>query len=89
MRTSEWIQIGFAVMLAVAAWIEPLFFQPLPVRRRWNITLLAILAYEYWLQDRLTDVAPILVVYFVALQIGAIVVKYMKRAHVLEPAPAA
>ena len=55
----------------------------------WNITLLAILAYEYWLQDRLTDVAPILVVYFIALQIGAIVVKYMKRAHVLEPAPAA
>jgi membrane-associated phospholipid phosphatase len=42
MRTSEWIQIGFAVVLAVAAWIQPLFFPPLPVRRRSNITLLAI-----------------------------------------------
>src|SRR5580658_4034187 len=42
MRTSEWIQIGFALVLAVAAWLEPFFFQPLPVRRRWNITLLAI-----------------------------------------------
>lgn len=42
MRTSEWIQIGFAVVLAVAAWIQPLFFHPLPLRRRWNITLLAI-----------------------------------------------
>jgi membrane-associated phospholipid phosphatase len=42
MRTSEWIQIGFAVVLAVAAWIQPLFFPPLPLRRRWNITLLAI-----------------------------------------------
>jgi membrane-associated phospholipid phosphatase len=42
MRTSEWIQIGFAAVLAVAAWIQPLFFKPLPVRRRWNITLLAV-----------------------------------------------
>jgi len=45
MRTSEWIQIGFAVVLAVAAWIQPLFFQPLPVRQRWNITLLAIVPF--------------------------------------------
>jgi membrane-associated phospholipid phosphatase len=43
MRTSEWIQIGFAIILAAAAWIQPLFSRlPLPVRRRWNITLLAI-----------------------------------------------
>ena len=41
MRTSEWIQIGFAVMLAAAAWIQPLFPHPLPLRRRWTITLLA------------------------------------------------
>jgi membrane-associated phospholipid phosphatase len=41
-RTSEWIQIGFAVILAVAAWIQALFARPLPVRRRWNITLLAL-----------------------------------------------
>jgi membrane-associated phospholipid phosphatase len=42
MRTSEWIQIGFAMVLAVAAWIQPFFGRPLPVRRRWNITLLAL-----------------------------------------------
>ena len=42
MRTSEWIQIGFAVILAVAAWVQALSRHPLPVRRRWNITLLAI-----------------------------------------------
>ena len=41
MRTSEWIQIGFAIVLAAAAWIQPFFGRPLPVRRRWNITLLA------------------------------------------------
>jgi membrane-associated phospholipid phosphatase len=42
MRTSDWIQIGFAIILAAAAWIQPLFSRPLPVRRRWNITLLAV-----------------------------------------------
>ena len=42
MRTSEWIQIGFAVILAAAAWVQALSRHPLPVRRRWNITLLAI-----------------------------------------------
>jgi membrane-associated phospholipid phosphatase len=41
MRTSEWIQIGFAVILAAAAWVQALSRHPLPVRRRWNITLLA------------------------------------------------
>src|SRR3984885_10079554 len=42
MRTSEWIQIGFALLLAIAAWIQALGSRPLPPRRRWNITLLAI-----------------------------------------------
>jgi membrane-associated phospholipid phosphatase len=46
MRTSEWIQIGFAIILAVAAAIQPfaegLSYRPLPLRRRWNIALLAI-----------------------------------------------
>src|SRR6201996_9763800 len=42
MRTSEWIQIGFAIVLAAAAWIQPFFGRPLPVRRRSNITLLAV-----------------------------------------------
>jgi membrane-associated phospholipid phosphatase len=42
MRTSEWIQIGFAILLAAAAWIQALSAHPLPVRRRWNITLLAV-----------------------------------------------
>jgi membrane-associated phospholipid phosphatase len=39
MRTSEWIQVGFAVILAVAAWIRPL-----PSRRRWITTVLAAVA---------------------------------------------
>ena len=42
MRTSEWIQVGFAVILAVAAWVQALSRHPLSVRRRWNITVLAI-----------------------------------------------
>src|SRR5271165_3016948 len=42
MRTSEWIQIGFAIVLAAAAWIKPLFGRPLPARRRLTITLLAL-----------------------------------------------
>jgi membrane-associated phospholipid phosphatase len=47
-RTAEWIQIGFAIILAAAAWIQPLLVQPLvshplPLRRRRNITLLAII----------------------------------------------
>ncbi|WP_051978489.1 phosphatase PAP2 family protein [Edaphobacter aggregans] len=39
MRTSEWIQIGFAAILALAAWIASL-----PARRRWTITALALIA---------------------------------------------
>ena len=37
MRTSEWIQAGFATILAIAAWVHPL-----AVRRRLTITLLAM-----------------------------------------------
>jgi hypothetical protein len=36
MRSSEWIQSGFAIILAAAAWIRPL-----TARRRWITTLLA------------------------------------------------
>ena len=39
MRTSEWIQAGFATILAVAAWLVPLSF-----RRRLTIALLALCA---------------------------------------------
>ncbi|MFY9936329.1 MAG: phosphatase PAP2 family protein [Silvibacterium sp.] len=39
MRTSECIQAGFAIILAVAAWIRPL-----PARHRWVATLLAAFA---------------------------------------------
>jgi len=39
MRTSEWIQAGFAAILALAAWIGPL-----TARRRSAITVLAVLA---------------------------------------------
>jgi membrane-associated phospholipid phosphatase len=42
MRTSEWIQVGFAIILAVAAWVQALSAHPLPARRRWNITLLGL-----------------------------------------------
>jgi membrane-associated phospholipid phosphatase len=41
MRISEWIQSGFPVLLALAAWITP---RPLPRRRRLNITALATVA---------------------------------------------
>jgi membrane-associated phospholipid phosphatase len=37
MRTSEWIQTGFATLLALAAWIRSL-----PSGRRWIATLLAV-----------------------------------------------
>lgn len=37
MRTAEWIQAGFASIVALAAWIFPL-----AVRRRWIITVLAL-----------------------------------------------
>ncbi|HMF54692.1 MAG TPA: phosphatase PAP2 family protein [Edaphobacter sp.] len=44
MRTSEWIQVGFAVIYAVAAWATSLTSRPLPLRRRWVITALAAFA---------------------------------------------
>lgn len=40
MRTSEWIQSGFALLFAAAAWLRPL-----PSRRRWITTLLAAIAF--------------------------------------------
>jgi membrane-associated phospholipid phosphatase len=39
MRSSEWIQAGFAVILALVAWLRPL-----PAGRRWIVTLLAVFA---------------------------------------------
>lgn len=39
MRTSEWIQIGFAIVLAAAAWLRPL-----PYRRRFITGILALIA---------------------------------------------
>jgi membrane-associated phospholipid phosphatase len=36
MRISEWIQVGFAIILAAAAWVRPL-----PNYRRWIVTWLA------------------------------------------------
>src|SRR5262245_11339061 len=41
MRISEWIQGGFPIVLALAAWISP---RALPLRRRWTITALAVVA---------------------------------------------
>jgi membrane-associated phospholipid phosphatase len=46
MRTSEWIQVGFAVVLAIAAWVQPWTRapgpRPLPIRQRWWISGLAL-----------------------------------------------
>jgi hypothetical protein len=44
MRTSEWIQIVLASVLALAAWITSLTSHPLPLRRRWVVTGLAVIA---------------------------------------------
>ena len=44
MRTSEWIQIVFASVLAVAAWLTGLTSHPLPLRRRWIVASLAVIA---------------------------------------------
>jgi membrane-associated phospholipid phosphatase len=44
MRTADWIQIVFASVLAVAAWITSLTSHPLPLRRRWIVTCLAAIA---------------------------------------------
>jgi membrane-associated phospholipid phosphatase len=44
MRISEWIQVVFALVLAVAAWTTGLTSRPLPVRRRWIVTSLAVMA---------------------------------------------
>lgn len=42
MRTSEWIQLGFAITFAIAAWATLFTPRPLPRRSRWNVTALAI-----------------------------------------------
>src|ERR1700733_9599522 len=42
MRVSEWIQVGFALILALAAWIQPSLSTPLPIRRRWTISFLGL-----------------------------------------------
>ena len=58
MRVSEWLQIGFAVSLAVIAW-----FCPLEIRRRFGILLLAaivigaILAARLALPERASSIA--------------------------------
>jgi membrane-associated phospholipid phosphatase len=44
MRISEWIQVVFAVLLAVAAWVTGLTSHPLPMRRRWIVMSLAVIA---------------------------------------------
>lgn len=41
MRTSEWIQGGFAVFFCLAAWMTVFTSRPLPLRRRWVVTGLA------------------------------------------------
>jgi membrane-associated phospholipid phosphatase len=50
MRTSEWIQAGFATILALAAWFRPLTF-----RRRFTTTLLAALVIGAVVLARLSE----------------------------------
>jgi len=44
MRTSEWIQIGCAIIFAAAAWATGVTSRPLPIRRRLIVTFLALFA---------------------------------------------
>jgi membrane-associated phospholipid phosphatase len=44
MRSTEWIQLGFAIFFALAAWATSLTARPLPLRQRINITTLAVFA---------------------------------------------
>ena len=44
MRASEWIQLGSAIIFAIASWLSPFTSRPLPRRRRWTVTALAALA---------------------------------------------
>jgi membrane-associated phospholipid phosphatase len=44
LRTSEWIQLGFAVVFSIAAWVTGFTSRPLPLRRRWIVTGLAAFA---------------------------------------------
>jgi len=44
MRITEWIQLGFALTFALAAWMTTFTTRPLPHRRRWNVTILALAA---------------------------------------------
>src|SRR3954465_5178008 len=44
MQTSEWIQVVFVLVFAVAAWVTGITSHPLPLRRSWNITILAATA---------------------------------------------
>lgn len=44
MRASEWIQLGSAIIFAVASWVTPFTSRPLPLRRRWIVTTLAAVA---------------------------------------------
>ncbi|QNI37293.1 phosphatase PAP2 family protein [Edaphobacter albus] len=45
MRTSEWIQIGFAAVFTVAAWATAFTPRPLPMSRRWKVSALAVVAF--------------------------------------------
>jgi membrane-associated phospholipid phosphatase len=44
MQISEWIQVVFVLVFAVAAWVTGLTSHPLPLRRRWMVTGLAAAA---------------------------------------------
>jgi membrane-associated phospholipid phosphatase len=44
MRTTEWIQLSFAILFTIAAWTTALTSRPLPMRHRWIVTVLAAIA---------------------------------------------
>lgn len=73
MRTSEWIQAGFAVILALAAWISPL-----AARRRAAIAILAAFAITVVLLGRLS-------VYILAPRPASILRDWLPVALMLVP----
>lgn len=78
MRGSEWIQGGFAVLFCLAAWMTGWTSRPLPIRRRWNVTGLAVLAV-------VTLLATELVARVLSLEAFAIVLDVVTMALFLVP----
>lgn len=76
MRTSEWIQSGFALILTAAAWLRPL-----PPSRRWTTTLLAAIALAVIATTR--HLAPQNSVLRDWLPVPLLLIPYWQTGHIL------